>query len=108
MRAILCLILVGCATGVSDPMDGGIDSPSHNVAGGLCCQITENDNDSSLWNFARFECSLDSGVLFSNVPFVCDRDNPMPCTDERCVVGMSCQGFNGFGVILPCFQGVDQ
>lgn len=111
-RTLLFLLLVGCASGTGVPNnevhhDAGEEASGvHDPSSGLCCQITDNETDGGIWHDARYECSATSGPDYSNVPWLCNYDekDPVACTDQSCIVGSTCQGANGTGVVLACDQ----
>ena len=103
-RFIILLCLAGCSSS-PDPSPGvEAPVPPHDVPSGLCCQLTSDVDP--YWGLQRYECSVDSGD-YSAIPWLCNvapdaSANLMDCENPSCVVGMSCQGQNGFGVVLAC------
>jgi hypothetical protein len=74
--------------------------------GAVCCQVTVNFTADPYWQNCRYGCFPDAAVSPATVPWVCNLDKPTSCGDPTCVVGSTCQGFNGTGVVLPCDAGV--
>jgi hypothetical protein len=109
MKALLFCVVVGCAySGSNVSNDAGMQDASADMLpinyGDLCCHITNNYTDSSLYDNNVYECSLDSGPQYSNIPWVCITGRGVvPCSDPNCVVGSACQGENGSGVVVDCF-----
>lgn len=103
---MLSVVFIGCATAAVN-QDPGVEPPiaPHDVPSGLCCQLTTwND---SYWGAQRYECSIDSGIQYNNTPWICNVSpdasaDLMDCENPQCVVGMPCQGENGYGVVLAC------
>jgi hypothetical protein len=106
MKTLLFCLVAGCAYGdanTTTDYDTGMQDTSTN-SGNLCCKITNNDTDSSLYNNNVYECSVDSGPDFSNIPWICITGRGVvACSDPNCVVGSGCQGENGNGVVVNCF-----
>jgi len=111
LAALACLAAAGCAGsapgGFATTGDAAVDAgaASSPYEGPICCQVTHDFTDDLRWHDHRFGCEPDAGVSASNVPWVCNLAHPTPCDDPACVVGSTCQGFNGTGVVLPCDAG---
>lgn len=94
------LFLAGCGSGPIDlhanPIkDSGIIVDSGDASRPeLCCQITDDLTDSSLWQNKTYGCGGDQ------VPWICGSNQS--CTDPGCNTGMSCIGFNGTGRVIEC------
>jgi len=97
-------------------MDAGHEAaPIHNPPSGLCCQIENNETDSALWYNDRYSCFPPDASSAFNPPWICQVNDAgmcggstgiecLTCDMPACVVGMSCLGVNGTGVVLPCNQ----
>lgn len=104
----LIIVVTGCTTAtVPVNQDPGVAAPvaPHDVPSGLCCQLTVWYD--SYWGAQRYECSLDSGIEYNSTPWLCgvspdSSTDIMDCENPQCVVGMPCQGANGYGVVLAC------
>lgn len=104
---MLSVVVVGCGSVQQDPGLAAPDSgpAPHDVPSGLCCQLTVWYDD--YWGAQRYECSVDSGTQYNNTPWLCGVSpdssvDIMDCENPQCVVGMPCQGANGYGVVLAC------
>ena len=101
---VSALLLIACGDHI--PSDPGVAAPipPHDVPSGLCCQLTSYVDP--YWGLQRYECSVDSGD-YSAIPWLCNvapdaSANLMDCENPQCVIGMPCQGQNGYGVVLAC------
>ena len=111
--SLVFLSIAGCGgEEVTNVSEAGVHDPSS----GLCCQITDNETDSSLWHSGRYDCRDDAGLQPFDPPWVCNV-NPksgdcaedsgydcLSCNQTECVTGMACLGANGTGVVLACDQ----
>src|ERR1700722_10715477 len=113
LYAFLVLLVVGCSAGsgpgsgraTSEP-DASSDAPTEasrpfdasGIHPTVCCQITVNFVDSSVWNNRLYGCNN------SDTPWVCGTEHTAPytCSDPRCIVGDDCQGENGTGTVVAC------
>lgn len=104
MKAILLCLVAGCAYGSYNVNnDAGIVDAAIANNGGLCCKIINNETDSSLYINNVYECSIDSGPNYSNIPWICiTGQGVVACSDTDCIVGTQCQGENGNGVVIDC------
>jgi hypothetical protein len=121
----LSLVLIGCGSNFGDvsapPPNDRMDAtaeaaPIHDPPSGLCCQIEHNETDSALWNSRRYDClPVDAALQPFDPPWLCNVNEAgmcgaatgtecLTCNQPACVVGMSCLGANGTGVVLPCNQ----
>ncbi len=109
LALLACLVATACAGGTGDERQsvtsdagsqGAEDASSDD--GAICCQVTVDFTDDPRWQNGRYGCTPDAAVSLQNVPWVCNLSHPTTCGDPACVVGSTCQGFNGTGVVLPC------
>jgi hypothetical protein len=116
------IFLMGCGSGAESfegtVPDAGVETGTHTPPSGLCCQITNNETDSAIWNSGRYSCLPDDAALQPfDPPWICNvspktgdcaQDSGyecLTCDQTACVTGMSCLGVNGTGIVLPCDQG---
>jgi hypothetical protein len=96
MKALLLSVLVGCM-GVA---------PHYNQDAGdgeLCCALTNNYSDASIWTGKVYQCG-DIGQTITSLPWLCFNGDSgaLACSSSECEVGNACQGFNGTGVVIYC------
>lgn len=106
--------LLACAAACGGPLPPAVDLSSDAgsadvaletaqdasaVDAGICCQITHDFTTDPYWQNCRFPCSVDGDGV---IPWVCKAPAPTSCTDPACVVGSSCVGFNGTGLVVAC------
>ncbi len=116
----LCLLLasglIACSDAgqpLEDVRDAGPDDAIRDAAleaatppddSGICCQITDNISDDEYWQSCRFPCPYGSeaGQNVADIPWLCNLHAPTTCDDPACVLGSTCQGVNGYGIVLAC------
>jgi hypothetical protein len=112
LALLVCLVATACAGGAGDEKQSvasaasdaggqGADDASP-YAGDICCQVTDDLSSDPRWQNGRYGCHPDAAVSLQNVPWLCNPAHPTNCDDPACIVGSTCQGFNGTGVVLPC------
>jgi hypothetical protein len=70
--------------------------------GPLCCQVLRDITDDPYWQNCRFGCFPDAADPQATIPWLCDLTHPTTCDDPHCVLGSTCQAFNGYGLVLAC------
>lgn len=105
-----CVFLAACQSPVIDGLDAEpVDAGTQE----LCCKITKNDTDSSLWNNRTYTCvKRDAQLDPFNPPWLCNVSQSGECGAgssyechtcfEGCVEGMNCLGVNGTGIVVNC------
>lgn len=128
LHLFACLCLLGCGESYGSlsnpppndlgpgPQDASVEVGVHNPDSGLCCQITNNFTNDPYWHSGRYDClPPDAALQPFDPPWVCQVNEAgmcggntgltcLSCDQPACVVGLSCLGVNGTGIVLPCDQ----
>ncbi len=102
---ILCAGWIGCSGGGQSAPDVAGDASSEASTdpppADTCCQITKNVSTDPALQDCLYGCYPDAASS-TEVAWLCNVAHPTTCDDPSCVVGSTCQGFNGTGTVVAC------